>query len=99
MNVLGIEDVTANFHMGLTESARKNPLSAEGIPTVMTLNARRPTVINYIMAVAKIPAKFDRVVAVEAASDLVSLRAVNGATASAKLDLDFLGAPAIHCTK
>jgi hypothetical protein len=95
VNVLGLEEVTANFHLGLAESARKNPLAAQGMPTCIQLNARRPTVINYIMGVAKIPAGFGRVVSVDAGAGIVTLHAAGGPKIIVPLDADFLAAAPI----
>ena len=88
--VLGIEDVTSYFHYGLAESARANPLSRRGIPTTLTLHSRKPTAINYIMAVAEIPAGFDRVAAIRAAPGGVELVAASGKRVPCALDLEFL---------
>jgi hypothetical protein len=93
-NVMGIEDVTANFHLGLAASAAANPISRKGWPTCVKLDARRPLVVNYIMGLAAVPAGFDRVAAIEPGADgkSITLRAVSGRTAGAKVDLGFLGA-------
>src|SRR5205814_1633800 len=48
VNVMGLEEVTSYFHLGLAESARKNPLSTKGIPSCVQLNPRRPLTVNYI---------------------------------------------------
>ncbi|HEY3863509.1 MAG TPA: hypothetical protein VGO59_16655 [Verrucomicrobiae bacterium] len=90
--VLGLEEVTSYFHLGLAESAAKNPLSKKGIPTCLRLNPRKPLAVNYIMGVAKIPAGFDRVVSIESQSGgrAIALRSASGRTAQAPVDLDFL---------
>jgi hypothetical protein len=77
----------------LAESAGRNPLAAKGIPTCLHLNPQTPTVVNYIMAVARIPAGFDRVTDIRAdarprghvatgtwftRADAVTLRAASG---------------------
>ena len=59
MNVMGIEDVTANFHKGLAESAKDNPIARAGIPTHVTLTPRKPLVVNYIMGVVPLPRGYD----------------------------------------
>ena len=53
--VMGIEDVTSYFHLGLAESVKANPVSRQGSPTSFTLEPHRPLVINYIMGTVKIP--------------------------------------------
>src|SRR4029079_13537481 len=42
VNVMGLEEVTANFHPGLAESAKPNPLSKRGIATSVKLDPRKP---------------------------------------------------------
>src|SRR5436190_8819183 len=65
VNVLGLEEVTANFHYGLAESVADNPLRRRGHETFVQLDPRRPLVVNYVMAVADIPAGFDAVAHIE----------------------------------
>ncbi len=88
--VMGIEDTTGYFHLGLAESARANPLNRAGIPTTLALNPQHPTTVNYVVGVAAIPAGFDRVSNIVATKTGVELRAVSGQRATAKLDLGFL---------
>ncbi len=91
-NVMGLEEVTANFHLGLAASAGPNPISAKGRPTSLTLDPERPLVVNYIMGVAAIPAGFDRVAAMEPGADRksITLQSASGRKAAAKVDLGFL---------
>jgi hypothetical protein len=93
VNVMGLEEVTSYFHLGLAEATRRNPLVAKGFPTCLRLNPQTPTLVNYIMAVAPIPKGFDRVVAITPAKDgqSVKLTASSGRTTIAVLDLNFLG--------
>jgi len=92
VNVMGLEEVTSYFHYGLAESARKNPLSAAGVPTCLRLDPRKPLVVNYVMGVAGIPAGFDRVVSIEAlpGNRAIVLRAAGGQRAEAPVDLEFV---------
>jgi len=92
LNVMGIEDVTANFHLGLAASAGANPISGKGWPTCLELDARHPLAVNYIMGVAAVPAGFDRVAAIEPDADnkSITLRSDSGRKAAAKVDLGFL---------
>ena len=90
--VLGIEDVTANFHYGLAESARSNPLRRRGIATALPLDRARPTTIRYIMGVAEIPSGFDRVADIRPAGGGVELVASNGLRSRVRIDLGFLHA-------
>jgi hypothetical protein len=92
INVMGLEEVTSHFHVGLAESARKNPLTARGYPTCLQLTPNQPLRIAYIMAVAVIPQGFDHVSAIEVGQprDTVILRSVSGKVASAPLNVGFL---------
>jgi hypothetical protein len=88
--VLGVEDVTANFHYGLAESARSNPLRRRGIATALSLDRGRPTTIRYIMGVAAVPSGFDRVADIRPADGGVELVASNGLRSRVRVDLGFL---------
>jgi hypothetical protein len=90
--VMGLEDVTANFHYGLAQSVRNNPLSEQGFPTSVELSASRPLTVSYIMAVAKIPAGFDRVVSIRTGPnrDCVVVRSSNGKAVRTPIDMTFL---------
>jgi hypothetical protein len=96
VNVMGLEEVTSNFHLGLAESARKNPISRKGFPTCLILNPRKPLVVPYIMGVAAIPAGFDRVVSIQAVpgNQAIRLQSASGKQARAAVDLNFLQAGA-----
>jgi hypothetical protein len=89
--VMGIEEVTGCFHLGLAESVKPNALSRAGFPTTVTLNPKKPTTVNYIMAVAAVPKGFDRVAEMRAAEGGVELVAESGRRARCALDLNFLG--------
>jgi hypothetical protein len=90
VNVMGIEDVTANFHKGLAESAQANALSRQGIRTHVKLNPRRPLVVNYIMGVVSLPADFGmRVESIEATRGGIVLRG-RKRTVRTPVDLAFL---------
>jgi len=92
INVMGLEEVTAYFHLGLADSARKNPISARGFPTCLRLNPRKPLVVPYLAGIAPIPAGFDRVVSIQAASgnQAILLQSASGRQAQAAVHLDFL---------
>jgi hypothetical protein len=90
VNVLGLEEVTANFHYGLKESVAPNPLSKRGIATSIRLDPRRPLVVNYVMCVAEIPRGFDRVAEVQPEGDGVRLSAASGKSVRVPLDVGFL---------
>ncbi len=90
VNVMGLEEVTSNFHPGLAESASDNAISRMGYPTSVTLDPNRQTTVNYIMAVAMIPSGFDEVQSIDPAGDGVAISSVSGKQVMAKLDVEFL---------
>jgi len=92
VGVMGLEEVTSYFHLGLAESARPNPLSRKEIPTCIRLTPDQPLVVRYIMGVAQVPAGFDRVVSIEpkAQNRGITLRSASGKKTEAALNLDFL---------
>lgn len=102
INVLGLEEVTGYFHEGLYASARKNPLSARGLPTCLQLQPQRPLLVKYIQAVALIPRGFDRVAAIKMQAEGggggrgrgggggVVLKSASGQAVSVPLDAAFL---------
>jgi hypothetical protein len=96
VNVMGLEEVTSNFHHGLAESARKNPISRKGYPTCVKLNRSKSLVVPYIMGVAGTPAGFDRVVSVKAVPGerAIRLESASGKQVEAAVDVSFLQAGA-----
>jgi hypothetical protein len=92
VNVLGIEDVTSYFHVGLSESAAKNPVSGKGFPTVLDLKPEKPLSVPYLMGVAPVPLGFDRVVSIDATSGdrKIALKSASGRIAETAVDLEFL---------
>lgn len=88
--VIGLEEVTANFHYGHAESVRANPLSRAGVPTCVTLDPNRPLEVKTIMAVAAVPKGFDEVRDIRAVRGGAELVARSGKTARARIDLSFL---------
>jgi hypothetical protein len=91
ISALGIEEVTSYFHEGLAESTAPNLLTKKGIVTSLELSPKRPTTINYIMALAEIPAGFDRVKAIRAdGAGGVVLEAASGRKVKSALNWNFL---------
>ena len=90
INVLGMEDVTSYFHYGIKGSCEPNAISQAGFPTFATLSPKRPTAVNYIMAVTEIPRDFDRVKTIIPGAEGVTLVSTGGACVSVPLDLPFL---------
>ena len=90
VSVMGLEEVTSNFHYGLAESVKPNPISNQGHPTSVQLDPDTPLRVPYIMGVAAIPAGFDRVARVEPAAEGITLTSASGKQAPAPVALDFL---------
>ena len=89
-NCLGLEDVTAFFADGLAASTADNALTADGVPTTVKLTADRPTSINYIEGVAKIPAGFDVVAKIEFSPGKATLTSQSGKTVTVPVRHEFL---------
>ncbi|MBP8256228.1 MAG: hypothetical protein KAX37_02805 [Opitutaceae bacterium] len=90
VNVMGLEEVTAYFHLGLAESALPNPLSRKGIPTSVTLSPRTPLRVATILAVVPVPVGFDVVKSVRALDGGVEVISSSGKRARATMDLGFV---------
>ena len=90
--VIGIEDVTSNFHHGHAESVRPNPLARAGIPTSIEFTPGSPVSVNSIMAVASAPKGFDEVHDIRAGKNgrSVELESCSGKTIKVPLDPEFL---------
>ena len=87
---LGIEDVCGYFAEGLDASVRANPLSKAGIPTCVKLWPRRPTAVNYIQGVTKIPRGFSKVRSVSFAPGRATFTAVGGQKVTVDVCHEFL---------
>ncbi len=90
INVVGVEEVTSYFHLGLAESAKPNLLTRAGGPTAVQLRPDRPLRVAHILALAAIPRNFDAVKRVVPAKGGVTLIARNGRSVFAPLDLEFV---------
>lgn len=89
-NCLGLEDVTAFFADGLAAATRDNALTREGVATAVELRADRPTTVNYIQGVVKVPAGFDIVQTVEFAPGKVTFVSASGRRVTASVRHEFL---------
>jgi hypothetical protein len=89
-NCLGLEDVTAFFAAGLVASTRENLLTKEGVATAVELSAAKPTAVNYIQGVAKIPAGFENVRTLEFAPGQVTFVSTTGQRVTAAVRHEFL---------
>ena len=90
VNVMGLEDVTSYFPLGVSAGQKPNPVSRRGFRTVVLLNQKNPMCVNYIMAVAAIPRSFDRIKKILPNSEGVILVSPAGQRVFAKLNLPFL---------
>lgn len=90
VNIVGVEDVTSYFHLGLAESAKRNQISRAGSPTAIMLNPKKPLRVAHILVLAAIPRGFDAVKSVTPHRDGVKLTARNGRAVVTPLDLSFL---------
>ena len=92
--VLGLEDITGNFHYGLEQSACSNPLSERGARTNIVMRADRQYVVNYIQGVAFTEPGFGRVASIEASptADGITLVSEKGQTTQVSVDVNFLQA-------
>lgn len=92
INVMGIEDVTAFFHVGIAASCRPNALSERGIRTFLEPDAQSRLSISYIQGVVRIPPGFDRVARIEAHPDgeRITLHSDSGAVVETLCHIDFL---------
>jgi len=92
VNVMGLEELTSYFDYGLAESARPNRLTERGDETTLRCDPGRPLVVNYIMAVAAIPKRFDRVKSIRPVrgKDAVTLTAESGVEVTVPLEHGFL---------
>ena len=93
---LGLEDVCAFFAEGLAASVQDNVLSAGGVPTCVTLSPDRPTAVNYIQGVARIPDGFECVKDLAFAPGEVTFRSVTGKTVAVPVRHEFVRTGALR---
>ncbi len=89
-NCLGLEDVTAFFADGLAASTKENVLTKEGVDTALELSSDKPTSVNYIQGVVKVPDGFDVVKSVEFKPGEVVFTSASGKTATAAVRHEFI---------
>jgi hypothetical protein len=90
VDVVGLEEVTAYFHLGVSESVAPNPWQARGLPTSVALDPRRPLHVNYIMGIARVPGSFRQVTGVEIRGDQVEFTDEAGQTVRVRTRADFV---------
>lgn len=88
--VLGVEDVTAYFHLGLGASLAPNPWKEKGVPTSLNFTRSKTTRIPYIMGVAALPAGFDTVRGICRTATGIRLQAASGQQIDHVVDTAFL---------
>jgi len=88
--IMGLEEVTAYFHHGLAESARKNPLNQSGFPTTIELSKNHPLTVRYVMAVQSIPPGFDFVSDIRLRDGQAILHSRSGKQVAAPMDTSFI---------
>ncbi len=89
-NCLGLEDVTAFFADGLAASTKENALTKEGVETSVELSADKPTEVNYIQGVVKVPEGFENVKTLEFAPGEVTFVSTTGKRVAAPVRHEFL---------
>ena len=87
---LGLEDVCAYFANTAAESVGRNQLSAMGIPTAVKLSKARPTVVNHIQGVVKVPKGFQCVRTASFAPGAVTFTSITGKKVTAPVRHEFL---------
>jgi hypothetical protein len=88
--VLGVEDVTAYFHLGLAASLADNPWREKGVPTSLAFTKGKTTRIPYIMGVAALPPGFDSVAGIQRTDTGVRLQSASGACIDHAVDTTFI---------
>ncbi|MFA6959726.1 MAG: hypothetical protein WC205_03125 [Opitutaceae bacterium] len=88
--VLGVEDVTAYFHLGLGASLAPNPWREKGVPTSLKFSRGKPTRIPYIMGVAALPEGFDTVRCIHQTTTGIRLQSASGRQIDHAVDISFI---------
>ena len=87
---IGLEDVCAYLAVGLVDSAKKNPLSEEGVPTVVNLSKKKAKAVRHVQGAVKVPKNFDRVKRVKFETGKLIFVSEAGKEVSADVDWDFI---------
>ena len=88
--VLGVEEVTAYFHLGLGASLAKNPWKEKGVPTSRTFTRGKSVRIPHIMGVAALPAGFDTVQSIQRTATGIRLQSASGRQIDHVVDTSFI---------
>jgi len=87
---LGLEDVCSYLNEGMPISAQPNDVNRKGIPTAIELTPDRPTAVNYIQGVAKIPEGFRMVKDLEFGTNEVTFVSVTGKRMTVPVNFQFV---------
>lgn len=87
---LGLEDVCSYMNEGMPISAQKNDLNSEGIPTSLQLSPKRPTLVNYVAGVARVPKGFVKVRTVEFGENRATFVSVTGKRVTVPVNWKFV---------
>lgn len=91
INVMGIEDITAFFHVGIAASCAPNLLTECGIRTCLEPNTEGGLSIPYIQGVARVPPDFEEVATIEQRTESsIDLIAKSGIAVTTPCELDFV---------
>ncbi len=87
---LGLEDICGYFAMGIAPSCKPNALTKAGVATAVKFSPRRPTVINYIQGVVKIPRGYVKTQDVSFVGDKVVFTSVTGKKVATPVNYTFI---------
>lgn len=87
---LGLEDVCSYLNEGMPISAQRNDVNANGIPTSIRLDPKRPTFVNYVAGVARIPKGFVKVRTVRFEQGRAVFVSVTGKSVSVPVNWNFV---------
>jgi hypothetical protein len=87
---LGLEDVCAYFADGFAASVKRNELNEADVPTALKLSPTRPTSVNYIQGLARVPKGFGRVKSARFDEGAVTFVSSSGKTVKVAVDHRFI---------
>ncbi|MCW5938597.1 MAG: hypothetical protein KF884_06390 [Fimbriimonadaceae bacterium] len=88
--VIGLEEVTAYFHLGLRGCVMPNLAQDAGIPTYQAFNSGETLQVNTVFGVVETPPEFDGVARVVEAGSGIVLVSHSGEHVAARADVDFV---------
>lgn len=88
--VMGLEDLTAYFNLGLEASRTPNPISDAGVPTSRLLGPHDSLSVRTIQAVHRLPGKEGRISRVTPVSGGVEVAFLDGSMAIVPLNADYV---------